>query len=955
MLVEALARLNCELRSALFPFNILMDEQLRVLEVGESLGKLERVALPGLHLGELFEVERPHVALEFQQLEQNQELIFVLKRREGRYRLRGQMLVGQGRQVCFLASLWLENLKTMDELGLRLDDFPQHDPTPEVLQLAQAQEVMVRDLWKLNEKLTRQRTELREVNHRLVAQQDEMERLALVAAQTQNPVIFADAQDRIEWVNAGFCTQTGYRPDEVLGKSATELLSGTGTNRQTLEQIAVALARHEAYRCELQNYTKDGSPYWCSLELHPRFDSAGNFAGSMSLQHDITERRQMLRYGQLEVAINRLIADRAVEQDLLERILELVCNELGCCAGLFWRLDESMDLLRCATLWSRARMEHSDFIAMSQSMLFPRGLGLPGRVWESLEPYWMPKLTLEKNFPRLQAAVRGGIHSGFAFPVLAAGQLFGVMEFFDLESRQPDEMLLRVLSGVGQQLGQHLQHNEAQQEQARLFSMLQATLESTADGILVTSSEQKVVSFNQQLQRMWDSEGEFEPGMPTMLLQDLVRLRVLEPDAFIQQVHHLYAHPELVDLSIVHFKDGRVFERYSQPHYLSGKIVGRVWSYHEVTERWRSEQALRENEERFRVVAETATDGILTLNEKQVVVYANAAASRILGYSAEMLQGMELARILPEPASEPVSSHEAFELDALHADGRKVLLEVSAGEYQVNQLAQRTLIFRDVTQRKEVLRQLEMAKEQAEASDRSKSEFVANISHELRTPLNAILGYSEMLLEDTGDNGHHEYQRDLKRIVTAGKHLLALINDILDMSKIEAGKMEIHPEWVDVESLINECVATVQPLAEKNRNHFIVRHWEPLGYFWTDATRFRQSLFNLLSNACKFTQDGLVELSMRLEVKDGRQWTHWTVKDSGRGISAEDQKKLFMAFNQVNWSTSKHEGGTGLGLVITKKLCQAMGGYVSLESELGQGAAFTLSLPRLMPEDLLDR
>jgi signal transduction histidine kinase len=240
---------------------------------------------------------------------------------------------------------------------------------------------------------------------------------------------------------------------------------------------------------------------------------------------------------------------------------------------------------------------------------------------------------------------------------------------------------------------------------------------------------------------------------------------------------------------------------------------------------------------------------------------------------------------------------------------------------------------------------LRIARDAAEQADVAKSRFLANMSHELRTPLNAILGYSELLQEEAGDLGQNTFLPDLQRIHAAAKHLLALINDILDLSKIEAGKMELLAEPFDVAGLIRDVAATVQPLVQKNENTLDVRCAADLGQANTDATRLRQCLLNLLSNASKFTQKGTITLEAARAAASGRDWVTVHIRDTGIGMSPEQLQKLFQPFTQADASTTRKFGGTGLGLTICRKFAQMMGGDVTVESELGKGSTFTLQVP----------
>jgi len=243
---------------------------------------------------------------------------------------------------------------------------------------------------------------------------------------------------------------------------------------------------------------------------------------------------------------------------------------------------------------------------------------------------------------------------------------------------------------------------------------------------------------------------------------------------------------------------------------------------------------------------------------------------------------------------------------------------------------------------------------EAESANLAKSQFLANMSHELRTPLNAIIGYSEMLREEVDNVNHPNLQSDLSKIYTAGKNLLALINDVLDLSKIEAGKMTLYLEDVKIPLLVDEVLSIIKPLARKNNNEVEVDCPEGIGTIRVDIMKLRQSLLNLLSNAVKFTTGGKVFLKVRRDTMNGEEWIQFSVRDTGIGLSQIQMGTLFDAFAQADMSTTRRYGGTGLGLTISQKFCRLMGGEISVESSLGKGSTFTITLPTAIREGQLD-
>jgi PAS domain S-box-containing protein len=399
------------------------------------------------------------------------------------------------------------------------------------------------------------------------------------------------------------------------------------------------------------------------------------------------------------------------------------------------------------------------------------------------------------------------------------------------------------------------------------------------------------------------------------------------------------------------------------------KMVAEMFS--NAIQRKRTEAVLRHTEAKYRSIFENAAEGICQTTPQGRYLSANPALARILGYASPsaLIEGItdinQQLYVKPNRRAEFIAAMQAnpvvsgFESQVYRQDGS--IIWISENSRAVRDATGRIVCYEgtveDITESKEASVALKQAKEAAVAASRAKSTFLANMSHELRTPLNAIIGYGEILAEEAEDSGYGELVPDLERICSAGRNLLTLINDILDISKIEAGRMDLYLEALNISTLIESVISTAQPLVDRNGNTLEVECDSEIEMMIADVTKVQQILLNLLSNAAKFTTAGQIKLKVssalpepqNLEYRESENsatsFIQFQVSDTGIGMSPEQLDILFQPFTQGDASTTRRYGGTGLGLTISQRFCQMMGGSITVESQLDRGSTFTVILP----------
>lgn len=358
----------------------------------------------------------------------------------------------------------------------------------------------------------------------------------------------------------------------------------------------------------------------------------------------------------------------------------------------------------------------------------------------------------------------------------------------------------------------------------------------------------------------------------------------------------------------------------------------------------KAEKALQESEGRLHFIAQNAADGIISINDKKEMISWNLGAEKIFGYREEEILGKSLHTIIPQDGAymEEEISQKPFELKGQHKDGHLFPAEISLSRWKSGDLYFNTLIIRDITERKEHEKRVIKAMREAKAANEAKNEFLATISHELRTPLNAIIGFDQCLLMGMDGPINDAQHMSLKKIEKSSFHLLNIISDLLDFSKIEAKKMELEVMPHNIVDIVTSCVEEMQSLAQLKNLTLTVNIPQPFILIEVDRVRIRQVILNLLSNAIKFTEKG----SIKVTILNQPEHICIQVTDTGIGLAAQEIEKIFQPFSQADSSITRKYGGTGLGLVISKRIIEQHLGTISIESEKGKGSTFTVTIPK---------
>ncbi len=748
----------------------------------------------------------------------------------------------------------------------------------------------------------------------------ESRRLALVASRTASVVLITDADWRIEWVNESFERVFGYRAEEVRGRRPGDVLGGPRTRLEVVAQIDQACSRGDAFQGEIINYTKDGTPRAMEIEIQPLTNEAGRVTGFISVQLDVTVRKR-------------------IEAEVARKEAEFRFMFESAPTGISW-------------LWvgpdgSRRRLSNDAHLrimgiteeqmrdpAVFQRITHPEDWARQREQYERLDRGEIDHFAVKKRYVRADGSVT---HVELTFHRFRDAQ-GGFQEVSTLVDLTP---LLR-----------------AQAEVAEKEAQFRFIFESAPIGILW----RRVEADGRQVRVINDAhlalcgltrEGADQPG---------VFASVSEPDEYAAQQAQ-YA--RLAAGEINHFsvekrylhRDGRVVwvVLTQQRRNLAGGAFEELSTLVDITERKRAEDRLEQEQSRFRSIFELVPIGLswFVVGRQAETHLVNSAHARITGVPIERSREVTLYALATHPEDNPRQQEltarlqrgeiDRFSLEKryLHPDGRVVWVAMNVQHVvdPVTRERHQIAVLVDITELKRQAAELSVAKESAESANLAKGRFLAMMSHEIRTPMNGVIGMTSLLLDSALTREQREY---VETIRTSGDSLLTIINDILDFSKIESGRLALEQLEFNVRDCVEGALDLLAPKCSEQGIDLVYEIADSVpGQARGDPTRLRQILVNLLANAVKFTPRGEVALSVSAEPHhDGRVELSFAVRDTGIGIPREGLTRLFQSFTQVDASTTRRYGGTGLGLVISKRLAELMGGHMWVESEVGKGSTF---------------
>jgi PAS domain S-box-containing protein len=772
-------------------------------------------------------------------------------------------------------------------------------------------------------------------------------------------------------VNSKVLELGGQKSEEIINQPFWQAHWWSSQNAQEqLKQAIASCAQGELVRYEINVCSVNQSIKTIEFSLKPIQDEAGKVVLLLFEGRDLSEGKQVKALMSGQNQILEMIAKGEKLADVLSKLALLIekqCPQIRCS---FLLLEKGIKLHLGAApslpdTYKQAidGMTIGPYTASCGTAAYWRETVVVSDI--ATHPLWLDWREL---------ALSHQLAACWSVPIFSTmGKVLGTFASYYSEPHTPNRYEQEITAKATQLARIAIERSLAQEDLFRSNAMLKAQQEAAIDGILVLDENHRIASYNQRFCELWQIPKSLIQTSDEQLLLKWLQSQLEHPQDFHNKFQYLYAHPTQTSYDEFSFIDGRIFEFYSAPILSnSGSYYGRIWYNRDITERKHSEAALRETEEKYRTLIELAGDAIIVVDaQTEIILDANRMAEKILGRSRNELIGLHQTKIQPQARLEQYS--EIFkqyiescgvfktELELRHQDGTLIPMEVSATVVDVQGKRIVQGIFRDISDRKQTEQALKQATDAAVVANRAKTEFLANMSHELRTPLNGVLGYAQILKKEASLNPKQQEQVGI--IQQCGEHLLTLLNDILDLSKIEARKMELYLSDFHFPSFLESIIEMVRIHAEQKNITFRYQHLSSLpNMVRGDEKRLRQVLINLLGNAVKFTdiggvtfQVGYLDSAQTEEPKEkiivdpliptygATSKIRFIIEDTGIGMAQDQLADIFLPFHQIGAYQQRNEG-TGLGLAISQKLAQLMGSEIKVGSTLNQGSVFWLDL-----------
>lgn len=735
---------------------------------------------------------------------------------------------------------------------------------------------------------------------------------------------------KIIWANKAELDLLGYQDDEYIGHHVSEFHA----DKKVIEDIFARLSAGEEIRDqEARLCCKDGSIKHVLINSNVLWQN-GQFIHTRCFTRDITERKRAEQRLQTQNSVTRALAESNTLSEAASKVLQAVCEQLGWQVGDLWYVDQHNNVLCCADVYHLPTAHVPRFEATSHSRTFAPGVGLPGRVWTSGKAAWIPDVVRDSNFPRAPIAAAEGLHGALGLPIVLNGDVLGVMEFLSHEVRQPDEDLLQMMNAIGSQIGQFIERKRGEEFKTQLAEIVR----SSNDAIISKSLNGFISSWNAGAERLFGYTAEEAIGQSISII--IPPDRADEEEEILNRIRC----GERIDQyeTIRRRKDGSLLDvslTVSPVIEGQGKIVGASKIVRDVTER-------KVAEERFRLLAETVPSIVWIAAPDGTITYVNKRWLEYCGLTAE-----QNAQNRPELVLHPDDRQRCMEQWARSLrDGTEYEVEVRNRRFDGNYrwFVTRAVPLRGADKKivswfgvtTDIHDQKEM-QEQLQDADRRKDEFLATLAHELRNPLAPIRNSLQILRMSNGSGPDTEQVNEIMERQVA--HMVRLVDDLLELSRISRGIIELKMEQVDLATVISHAVETSRPIIEEASHHLeITLPTKPI-FVEGDLVRLSQVFANLLNNAAKYTsKGGLITVAAK---QTGREIVV-TIRDTGIGIPREMLSRIFDMFTQIDNTLRGSQEGLGIGLNLVRTIVSLHGGSVEARSDgLGMGSEFEVRLP----------